>query len=92
MKDQEFHVKLNELLSRFPNAEERMKVSALFNYVINSLVRNDDPYLIIDQLITKMEENQKAFEESITNKGRQYIITTQEMLDKFKKENGEQFK
>lgn len=86
MNDLEFSWKMKEVLSHFSNADERMKLSALFNYVVNSLLRNDDPYLIIDQLIEMIEKNQKEFEERITNSGRHYLITTQEIFDKFKEE------
>jgi hypothetical protein len=54
--------KAKEILQHFPNYEVRYNRSALFHQVIQMLVRTDDPYLIIDNLITLTEDTQKAFE------------------------------
>jgi chorismate mutase len=63
MTDQQRYLKTQEILKNFPNAEERMKQSALFNQVIQMMVRDLTPYQVIDQLITVTEDIQRAFEQ-----------------------------
>ena len=68
--------KVHEILSKFPGWEEKYNKSALFHQVVQMLVRQDDPYLVIDQLIKTTEDVQKAFEH--------YIITDTRPLTLFR--------
>jgi hypothetical protein len=59
----ELHQKTEEILSKFSlDAKERYKQNALFHQVIQMLVRMDDPYLVIEQLIIVTEDCQNALE------------------------------
>ena len=61
----DLYQKTCEVLSKFPNNEERYRTSALFHQVVQMLVRQDDPYIVIEQLITSCEDIQRAFAEYI---------------------------
>lgn len=59
---QDEYNKTRDILAEFPNSDERYKKSALFHKVVQILVREDNPYKVIDQLVTAMDDLQKAFE------------------------------
>lgn len=61
----ERHTKKNELITKFKNGEKRYQESALFNRVIQMLVRDADVYEIIGQLINVAEDSQKALGEHL---------------------------
>ena len=63
MKAHEHYKKTDEILSKFKNGKNRFRESALFNRVVQMLVRDADPIEIIDQLITITDDTQKAFEQ-----------------------------
>jgi len=67
MTREEQYRKTNEILAKFPNGEEKYKQSALFHQVVQMLVRLDDPYLVIEQLINVTEDTQHAFEHYLLN-------------------------
>jgi hypothetical protein len=48
---------LTSLISKFENGKERYQQSAMFNRVINTLVRGADPLVVIDQLIKAYDGN-----------------------------------
>lgn len=58
---QSFHLRMEQLLSKFPNSRERMRTSPLFHVVISSLVRGGDPLLVLlqerDQLVDYHERS-----------------------------------
>jgi hypothetical protein len=70
---QEEYNKTLEILKHFPDYEIKYNKSAMFHKVVQMLVRLDDPYLVIDQLILSIEDINKAFE--------QYIITDNRPLN-----------
>lgn len=59
---QEEYKRASDILAEFPNSEERYKRSALFHKVVQMLVRENNPYKVIDSLVTSMDDLQKAFE------------------------------
>ena len=61
----EFYKKTDECIAKFKNGKERYQQSATFNRVVQMLVRDADPYEIIDQLCQMNDDNQKAFEQYI---------------------------
>jgi hypothetical protein len=63
MEIHERYKKTDEIIAKFKNGKERYQQSALFNKVVQMLVRDADPLEIIDQLITTTEDFQKAFEQ-----------------------------
>ena len=65
MLDTEFHTKLDECVSRFKNGKERYRHSPTFNTVIQMLVRDCDPYEVIDQLCQMSDDSLKAFTEYV---------------------------
>lgn len=65
MSNQEFHQKTKEVICRFKNGEELYHKSALFNMVVQMLVRGADIYETMEQLIYTTEDTQKAFEHHI---------------------------
>ena len=60
---QERYKKTDEMLAKFPDGKRRFRESALFNKVIQTLIRDGDPFVIIDQLINSAEDSQKALEQ-----------------------------
>jgi len=65
MTEQEFYRKTDECISRFKNGLERYQTSPVFNMVIQMLVRDVDPYEIIDQLCQGNDDTQKALQQQI---------------------------
>jgi len=62
MSEQEFYHKTDECIARFKNGKERYKTSVTFNKVVQMLVRDVDPYEIIDHLCQMSDDQTKAFE------------------------------
>lgn len=60
--------KIKEVLSKFPNGEERFNKSALFNQVVQALARDADVYGILDSLITITESANKASADALSKK------------------------
>jgi len=60
MTEEEHYNKTSETIAKFKNGEKRYKTSALFNTVVQMLVRGEDPLEVIDQLITTAEDANKA--------------------------------
>jgi len=60
MKDIERYNKTKEIVSKFKDGEKRYRESALFNQVVQMLVRDVDPYDVINQLIQVTEDTQEA--------------------------------
>ena len=61
MSDQEFYKKTDECIARFKNGKERYRNSATFNRVVQMLVRDADPYEIIDHLCQMTDDQTNAF-------------------------------
>ncbi len=61
MLDHEFYRKTDECIARFKNGKERYRNSATFNRVVQMLVRDVDPYEIIDHLCQMSDDQTKAF-------------------------------
>lgn len=57
--------KIENVISKFEDGEERFKKSALFNQVVQSLARGGDEYYIIDMLIKTAESAQISFEDHL---------------------------
>lgn len=68
MNQEEIYKKTEEIIAKFKNGKERYHVSAMFNQVVQMLVRDVDLYDVIDQLIYAAEDSTKALE--------QYMIRT----------------
>ncbi len=60
MTEEERYNKTSEIIAKFKNGMKRYRTSALFNQVVQSLVRGADPIDIIDQLITTTEDTGQA--------------------------------
>lgn len=63
--EQEFYRKTDECIARFKNGKEKYKTSVTFNRVVQMLVRDVDPYEIIEQLCQMSNDQTKAFEQYI---------------------------
>lgn len=63
------------LWCRFKNGKERYKTSATFNRVVQMLVRNADPYEIIDHLCQMSDDQTKAFEQYIHRDTRPMVMS-----------------
>jgi len=63
--DYKHYQKTDECIDRFKNGRERYKTSPVFNMVIQMLVRDMDPYEIIDQLCQTNDDQRKAFEQYV---------------------------
>lgn len=74
MTEQEFYHKTDECVARFKNGKERFKTSATFNQVVQMLVRDVDPYDIIDALCQMSDDQTRAFEQYIYRDTRPMII------------------
>lgn len=78
MRQKDFYVKTDECISRFKNGKDRYRNSPTFNKVVQMLVRDVDPYDIIDQLCQSLDDQSKAFE--------QYILRDTRPMTTFKSE------
>lgn len=65
MKDQEFYNKTDECINRFKNGKERFMHSPTFNKVVQMLVRDVDPYEVIDALCQNIDDQNNAFTEYV---------------------------
>lgn len=65
MEQKDFYAKTDECVSRFKNGKERYRNSPTFNKVVQMLVRDVDPYDIIDQLCQSLDDQSRAFEQYI---------------------------
>lgn len=70
MTDSEIYRKTDECIDRFRNGKERYRTSATFNKVVQALVREVEPYEIIDQLCQMLDDQSKAFEQYVYRYGR----------------------
>jgi hypothetical protein len=61
MTQKEYNHKLDEVVSRFKNGRELYNKSALFNQIVQVLIREDDPYAVIEHLVQANTDTQKAF-------------------------------
>lgn len=73
-KELERYNKTDEIISKFKNGKERYKRSVLFNKVAQMLVRDMDPYEVIDQLIMSNEDFQNALEQYMHRDTRPVLI------------------
>lgn len=60
MTEEEHYNKTSETIAKFKNGEKRYRTSILFNIAVQMLVRGEDPFEVIDQLITTTEDTNKA--------------------------------
>lgn len=65
MKEEEKYQRTDEIIAKFKNGRERYMESALFNQVVQMLVRDADVYMVIDQLIRVSEDCQNALVQRI---------------------------
>ena len=63
MNEMDFYKKTEECIAKFKNGKERYRTSATFNRVVQMLVRDVDPYDVIDHLCEVSDDTQKAFEQ-----------------------------
>jgi hypothetical protein len=75
MTEQEFYRKTDECIARFKNGKERYRNSATFNRVVQMLVRDADPYEIIDHLCQMSDDQNKAFEQYIHRDTRPMVMS-----------------
>lgn len=75
MTQKEFYRKTDECIARFKNGKERYMNSVTFNRVVQMLVRDVDPYEIIDHLCQMSDDQTKAFEQYIYRDTRPMLIT-----------------
>jgi len=61
MTDIQFHEKTKEVISRFKNGERLYYESAVFNKVVQCLVRDMDIYDLFEQVIQNSEDVTNAF-------------------------------
>lgn len=61
MRDIQFHEKTKEVISRFKNGERLYQQSAVFNRVVQCLVRDMDIYDLLEQVIQNSEDVTQAF-------------------------------
>lgn len=61
MTDIEFHEKTKEVISKFKNGERLYQESAMFNKVVQCLVRDMDIYDLFEQVIQSSEDITNAF-------------------------------
>jgi len=91
MNAQERYHKTAEILKKFKNGEKRYHESAVFNQVVQMLVREADVYEIIDGLIYVAEDCQNALAEQILRGAPTRYIkiesSFQELIYKYEKEN-----
>jgi hypothetical protein len=73
MEAKDFYKKTDECISLFKNGKDRYRNSPTFNKVVQMLVRDVDPYDIIDQLCQSLDDQSKAFEQYVIRDTRPII-------------------
>lgn len=63
MNEMDFYKKTEECIAKFKNGKERYRTSVTFNRVVQMLVRDVDPYDVIEQLCEITDDTQRAFEQ-----------------------------
>lgn len=74
--------KTEDCISRFKNGKERYHKSPTFNRVVQMLVRDMDPYDIIDQLCLAIDDQNNAFEQYMINSDFRPIVSNITQKDK----------
>ena len=75
MSEQEFYRKTDECITRFKNGKERYKTSATFNRVVQMLVRDVNPYEVIDHLCQMSDDQTKAFDQYVHRDTRPRVMS-----------------
>lgn len=70
MTEQEFYRKTDECIARFKNGKELYRTSPLFNRIVQMLVRDENPYDLIEELIQITDDTQKAFSQYVVRDSR----------------------
>lgn len=73
MKDR--YSKTSECIAKFKNGNHRYQQSALFNQVVQMLVRGVDPYDVIDHLVQVNEDTLNAFTQYLHRDTRPMIMS-----------------
>lgn len=60
-----YNYHLDQLRGMIPNFDVKMNTSAIFNQTIQQLVRGQDPVILLDETIIRLEDLQKKFEDYI---------------------------
>lgn len=63
MNETYFYKKTEKCIAKFKNGKEQYRTSPTFNRVVQMLVRDVDPYDVIEQLCEIADDTQKAFEQ-----------------------------
>lgn len=66
--------KTEEIINKFKNGKERYQKSALFNTIVQMLVRGVDEYEIIDDLINVTQDSTNALEQYMYRDTRPMIM------------------
>lgn len=74
MTNIEFHEKTKEIISRFKDGERLFNDSALFNRVVQLLVRDVDIYHLLEQVIQNHEETMTAYTDCLLNSNQTIIL------------------
>lgn len=74
MERNEMYKKTDECLSLFKNGKRLYMESAMFNRVVQMLVRGESPYAVIEQLVVSVEDTNKAFEQYILRDTRPFLV------------------
>ena len=74
MEMEDYYKELDLVLSKFKDANELYKKSALFNNIVNSLARGNDPYSIIQQLVVDSENQTQRFQDYVQKDCRPFVV------------------
>lgn len=74
MTEQERYRKTDEVIAMFKRGEFLYKNSALFNTIVQQLVRGMDPYEVIESVISNCEDTSEAFKQHIIRCGPSMLI------------------
>ena len=74
MTAEEIYNKTNEIVSRFKNGEELYRNNALFNTIVQMLVRGESEYNIIEMLIKNQSDIHNAFTQYINRDTRPMLM------------------
>lgn len=75
MTEQEHYRKTDECIAQFKNGKELYQKSALFNSIVQVLVRGQSPYEVIEMLIQQSEDNHNAMVQYIHRDTRPMVMS-----------------
>lgn len=75
---EERNLKLNELISKFKDGEDRYRNNSMFHQVVDALMHGQDPIALLDIVLQSVDTQTKAMTRMMEAYGSKKIFVTEE--------------